>query len=288
MTRRSRRSLFHLFAAAGLSGLITLAVAVTDADDVWLAVGPLLLVILDTLAFSPVIQSHARKAARRIPGLAPPKPRGFVADLGPRHAPRHARYAPASYSYSGFRWALPLAVLIASGLVVNFHAPIWGFVTDNAVAVGLAALTAVALALVLALLERGGLSGVRHSFDIEFEPGRGPAGPWLQDQLTTAGDSPLSIVVIKPADPSSPSLTTAFAKVAGTKVGQLHYLSATELLLVATPDKLRFALSFLGLVPSPLQPAQPARMGEVTYPDDGRDPDALIRQARLRLAQSSE
>ncbi|HXQ00295.1 MAG TPA: hypothetical protein VN845_09565 [Solirubrobacteraceae bacterium] len=284
MTRRSRRSLSHLFAVAGVSGLITLAVAVTDADDVWLAVGPLLLVILDTLAFSPVVQSHARRAARWIPGMAPPKPRGFVADF----SSRQAGYAPASYSYSGLRWALPLAVVIVVGLVANFNAPIWGFVNGNAVAVGLAAFVGVAFALALATLEMGVLSSVRDSHDTALEPGRGPAAPWLQHQLTAAGDSPLSIVVIKPADISAPALPTACANVIRTKVGQVHYLSETEILLVATPDYLRSALSFFGLGPSPLQPAQPARMGEVTYPDDGRDPDALIRQARLRLAQSSE
>ncbi len=284
MTRRSRRSLSHLFAVAGLSGLITLAVAVTDADDVWLAVGPLLLVILDALAFSPVVQSHARKAARRIPGLAPPKPRGFVADF----SPRHARYAPASYSYGGLRWALSLAVLIAIGLVVHFQAPIWEVVTANTLPLGLAAFLAVAFAVALATMEMGFHSGARYWRDTELAPARGPAGPWLQDQLTAADDSPLSIVVIKPAAVSAPSITTACANVIRAQVAQLHYLSETEILLVTKPENLRAALSPFSHGPLSLQPALSAHMGEVTYPDDGRDPDALIQKARLRLAERSE
>jgi hypothetical protein len=281
MTRRSRRSLSHLFAVAGVSGLVTLAVALTDADDVWLAVGPLLLVILDTLAFSPVVQSHARKAARRISGLGPPKPRGFVATVSPRPS-----YAPASYSYSGLRWAWPLAVLVAVGLVVNFHAPIWAFVTANTLTLGLAAVVIVALT--LTALGVGALSDARRSLAADLEPGRGPVGPWLQHQLKAAGESPLSIVVLKAADISAPALTAACADVIRDDVAQLHYLSATEILLVAKPENVRAAVAHFRRGPSPLQPAEPPRMGEVTYPDDGRNPAALIRQARLRLAERSE
>ncbi|HEY3944430.1 MAG TPA: hypothetical protein VGL78_04315 [Solirubrobacteraceae bacterium] len=281
MTRRSRRPLSHLVAIAGLSGLITLAVALTDADDVWLAVGPLLLVILDTLGFSPVVQSRARKAARLLRGLAPPKQRGFVTDVSRRWHP-----APASYSYRRGGLAVPLgiaALVLAIGFGLNIQAPIWAFVTGNAVTLGIAALVIV---LALSTLQIGVTSGMRYYKDPT--PGWGPPGPWLQDQLTAAGDSPRSIVVLKPTDITAPSLTTACANVFSARLAQLHHLSETELLIVAKPEDLTAALSFFGLGPMPLQPSERASAGEVTYPKDGRDPDALIREARLRMAARDE
>jgi hypothetical protein len=54
----------HLLAPfATLSGLITLIVAVTDINPVWLVAGPLLLALVDSLAFS---GSYGLRIKRRL------------------------------------------------------------------------------------------------------------------------------------------------------------------------------------------------------------------------------
>jgi hypothetical protein len=54
----SRRSLRHLGLLAVVCGAITLYVALSNADSVWLAVGPLLVGVIDSLAFSPLVSSR--------------------------------------------------------------------------------------------------------------------------------------------------------------------------------------------------------------------------------------
>jgi hypothetical protein len=66
-----RRSLRHLGALASLSGLITLIVAVTAIDPAWFAVGPLLLALVDFLAFSPLLR-HRLRGRRWKPTLPRP------------------------------------------------------------------------------------------------------------------------------------------------------------------------------------------------------------------------
>jgi hypothetical protein len=59
----THRSLRHLCVLVALSGLLTLLVLITDADTVWLAVGPLAVGTLDVLLFSPLVRSLPRRLA---------------------------------------------------------------------------------------------------------------------------------------------------------------------------------------------------------------------------------
>jgi hypothetical protein len=268
MTRR--RSLRHLAYVAAASGLVTLAVAVTGISPVWLAVGPLLLVLVDTLAFSPTVR-------RRLRAVAP--------------APRRRLLSLAHTSYIDLHmwkslppivlWVLGLLALVTGVTTSVVYLPpfVWASVLAVAVAV-----------LVVFFGLRPRLEGrfeVRvPSFRVthigqEISPTR-----WLQSQLDAAGEGPLTVVVVAFDGPVPAGLLAdALAEVA-RHGARFHHLSANEFLLVGSSASIHSALSLLGLGRFRLKLAgEPLGsvafdVGEALYPHDGSTAEQLIAKAR--------
>ncbi len=276
MKRRPRRSLRHLAAIAAGGGLITLAVAITGINPAWLAVGPLLLVLIDTLAFSPVIRSRVAAAVARLS-----VPRYAFRDSGFGHGPRgfDSRRDPLGSLLTTLAVALGLAAAVR-------YLPFYGWA---------ALLGVVVVAGVLALVIPRFIGRFAFSFGILPEPIATyqfrlsfPGDPvlWLQEQLDAAGDGPLSIVVVTFAGPAPAGpLVAVVAVIAQAGTLHIHYLSDDEFLLVGAPHDVSAALSLFGVgaaAPAGRTERRPTPIltGEAVYPQDGISPDELLAKAR--------
>ncbi len=270
-----RRSLRHLTAIAAGSGLITLAVAITGVTPVWLAVGPLLLVTFDSIAYSPAVQSRAAALAAHLPRISLPLP-----------APE-PDVAYSTMRHSRFPWLLallvPLAVAAAAYLVSA--APLAVLLALGGV---LVAAVVAGLSLAAARAYRApamSVGGVIVSLGASFGSSSNPAVPWLQEQLDAA-DSHLALAVLAlPGPRSAATYVEALVRIARTTGVQVGKLSGIEFLLVASPDTVHAALSLLGEA-SPAPSAQ-VRVGEATYPQDGTSPTELLAKARQRAERSA-
>jgi hypothetical protein len=277
--KRPRRSLRHLAAIAVGGGFITLAVAITGIDPAWLAVGPLLLVLVDTLAFSPVIRSRVAAAIARL--------------SNPRYA-----FGPPGFGGRGFgstgapRGSLLATLAVALGLAaavyyLPFSVPFYGWA---------ALLGVIVVAGVLALVVPRFTGRYAFSFGVLPDPIAMsqfrlsfPGDPvlWLQEQLDAVGDGPLSIVVVAFAGPAPAGPLVAMVTViAQAGAPHIHYLSDDEFLLVGAPHDVSAALSIFGLGRLSVRPAGASvptiLTGEAVYPQDGTSPDELLAKARQK------
>ena len=193
---KSRRRSFpprHSPAAGG--GLITLAVAITSITPVWLAVGPLLLVILDTLAYSPSVR-------KRVSILAGPVGRRAGSSLlaWPKTEAVWVAYSLAERRSTLLRLLATLILGVGVAAAVSFL-PLYVWL---GIVIGLLAIGAVRMfAFRWGLLPDGGLAepaarshAGSEALSASDSSLSGPPEAWLQLQLREAGDGPLSIAVI--------------------------------------------------------------------------------------------
>jgi hypothetical protein len=278
-----RRSLRHLTAIAAGSGLITLAVAFTGITPVWLAVGPLLLVILDTLAYSPAVHSRAGALAARLPRLSLPL----------RHMEPDAAFSMDRHSR--LKWLLVVLTPVVIGVAVQLL-PTYGWL---AVVAGLGPLAVLFVARALghrlaalpAFLTalRGYLADAHVYRDADVRPPFPAPASWLDAELRAASRG-LSIVVVSFAGPAPGGrLADVVAALAQSRGTHIHYLSDDEFLLVGEPDAVHAALSKLGqarlaaVQPGAEPPGRRLAIGEALYPRDGERAAELIAKARQTM-----
>lgn len=276
MTRR--RSLRHLAYVAAASGLVTLAVAVIGISPVWLAVGPLLFVLADTLAFSPTVRRRLRAVA-----LSASRRRSAPADRAAAAA-EGVFYLRGSPSRRFVPWALGLLALAASvaASIVYLPPSVW---------VSLLA-TLVVLFVISLRIERYEFRAppfrVGSAPQVGLTPSLLLASPtrWLQLQLDAAGAGPLTVVVVTFDGPVPAGLLADALATVAHEGARFHHLTANEFLLVGSSAAIHSALSLFGLGRFRLTVAgEPLGSvafdtGEALYPRDGTTAEQLIAKAR--------
>ncbi len=187
-----RRSLRHLVALVAAGGLITLAVVVTGITPVWLAAGPLLLVIIDTLVYSPSVRMRVRDVAELVSRRGRSSP-------ATRHQLEPAYLALSLSERYGLR-VLELLISVVGVAVAIAFLPL-------SVWLGLVAL----LFAFVAVAQFASRRGAQYELEVSLFPPHIHVGPsslglglsppgspmeWLQLQLDETGTRPLSVAVV--------------------------------------------------------------------------------------------
>ncbi len=284
----TRRSLPHLTAIAGLSGLITLVVAVVPGvSPVWIAVGPLLLVVIDTFAFSPVFEVRVKGAVGWLARIAQAG-FGWLSDT-PFVSQEYAARWDLGDAYMLRRRSMlrrAAGLLVVVGLAVAFGgsvwSPVWSFVKAHAIAGG-AVLWFIAMLGVLYVMVKLRMAYMRvRARSVSADATE--VEQWLQRQLDANRDTPRSVVLVASSEPVAPSAVAALgASSAVRSYGGVLMLSRYEILIVGTGDELDRLLPRIyrefGREGAPAVLA-----GRSEYPASGRLPENLIGLARSRLA----
>lgn len=277
-----RRSPSHLALVALGSGLITLAVAITRITPVWLAIGPLLLVILDTIVYSPTIRGRVRRLARAVtPEVSPPR-------LTPRLPEPEMARASFAYRRSPF---LPLlsglvAALGIAAAVQFLPAHLW------LILVGVIGLLGLLWVFSRRFVGNYELETSLYAPSIRFRSGLGLGPPqtvaaWLAGHISHTGDEPLSVVVVSFEGPVPVGELAGRVASIARAGGHIHSLSVDEFLIVGDRHDVKEALSLFGLGwlnirPTGEPPSTGLLVGEAEYPRDGSTPDELIAKARQK------
>jgi hypothetical protein len=291
-----RRSLRHLIAIAAGGGLITLAVAITGITPVWLAVGPLLLVALDTIAYSTIVRSRLSplgaallRPASQVPGWGGSPYRSTL-----RAELRMARDELDLPFYRRFFWEVD---------VLRYYLPAVALPSLLSIVVGLGVTLVVAgtsgvashpgapVGIVLTSLGGIFLSTIALAY---FALLRGPtihyaASPvrWLQDEMDAAEDAMPLLVFSFSAELDAASVgalvTLAIPRSRGRALVTLDH----KLLVTGSVSDLARLLDAL---PAHIPSARRAevRVGRAEYPQDGTTPEALLSAATARLAPLDE
>jgi hypothetical protein len=292
-----RRASRHLALVAVGSGLVTLTVAVTGTTPVWLAAGPLLLVILDTLIYSPMVRSRLsqlgaalhrsalparvwgdpayrsrlreelRMARRELDGSLP---RRLLWELGV-----FRYFLPP---YVAYRLLFPVLgaglALVATGLA--------GFVSETAGPLGVALATVGGALLTIAL----GSSVWDLVEGPSFHWADSPV-PWLRDEIDASGAT-MPLLMFSFSDQSDPGIVSALMALAIPRSRGRALLTLDHNLLVTGSDS--DLARILAALPAYIPAAHRARllMSRADYPQDGTTPEALLSAAKGRLAPIDE
>jgi hypothetical protein len=276
-----------------LGGVITLVVALTGASAVWLAVGPLALAVLDTLASSVTVRAAiGRRAGGLVLGLLTPAP------LVHRRYPRRAREqepiwsrpdalyrarvkirhrAPAREHYldlsrMGMWWWVRLAVPILAGLMVSAVAGLLAAEVVTSTAITNAVAFVGTIFAVVALQTAGA----------GWPPWKAwAARRWLHDRLKTRGSVALDVLVVAW---TSDDETRGDVLAAMSDAAEVLAVSDNELLVAGPHAVVTSIESILTETPSPTGVC----VGRAQAPADGHTALRLLRAARARRVPLTE